>query len=256
MNASRLQTLILLLAASMAGIAHAGAGDITKREQVGGSVELSNLGTDEGAQVVVAAPARVAVEPVARTVPAPLAHPVPEVAAVERQSSPASEGKGKRGKGEKGDAEATDEQGTSWSSEYAGGAATNGLAGYGGGFGGYGGGSGGFGGGSSGSPGTIDAGTGAGSTGGGGVSPAATGTGGSGSIGTGGSGTGYVNSNTNGAGTAPSAGLSPDQLALRVAQYRDAMLNEQRGANGLVANPAVQRRYLMINRAGYMGRGY
>ena len=47
---------------------------------------------------------------------------------------------------------------------------------------------------------------------------------------------------------------SPDLLAARIAQYRDMMLTEPRGANGLVSNPAVQRRYLMMNRTTYMNQ--
>jgi hypothetical protein len=247
--------LALFLAA---GIAQAGTGDITKRDQGGGAVELSNLGTDEDAQVVVAAPARAAVEPVARPVPAAVARPAPEVAAIERQAKPAADGKSKR---EKSEEELADERNGEGRGDYAGAAAAGreGYANYGGGLGsyGYGYGAGGA------STGVVDSGPGSsgnngatsgtgGSSGGTGSTPVAT----SPATGSTGGGTSYGNSNTAGAGSAPTAGLSPDQMALRVAQYRDAMLNEQRGANGLVANPAVQRRYLMINRAGYMGLGY
>jgi hypothetical protein len=44
---------------------------------------------------------------------------------------------------------------------------------------------------------------------------------------------------------------SPEVLASRLAQYKDLMLHEPLGSNGLPANPAVVRRYLMTNRAGY-----
>lgn len=260
MNASRLQALVLLMAAGIAGFAQAGAGDITKRDQGSGSVELSNLGTDEDAAVVVAAPARPAVEPVARPMPAPASRPAPEVAAADRQAKPQVETKHK-----KGEEENADERTGDGSGDYAGtaAAARDGYANYGGGLGSYG-----YGAGAGGTTtGVIDTGaTGNGGSGGstsgtaGGSGSGSTGNtsvaGGSSSGSAGGSSSGYVNSNTTGAGSAPTAGLSPDQMALRVAQYREMMLNEQRGTNGLVANPAVQRRYLMINRAGYMGLGY
>lgn len=254
MNAPRLQTMVLILAAGMAGFAQAGTGDITKRDQGGGSVELSNLGSDEDAAVVVAAPARAAVEAVARPMPTQVSRPAPEVAAADRQARPDSEPKRKKSEEENADERTGDFADAASSGR-------EGYANYGGGFGsyGYGNGAGGT------STGVIDTGSGGsggsnGATSGNGSNSGGTSvaSGGSQSGSTGGnsSGSGYGNSNTVGAGSAPTAGLSPDQLALRVAQYRDAMLNEQRGANGLVANPAVQRRYLMINRAGYMGLGY
>jgi hypothetical protein len=47
---------------------------------------------------------------------------------------------------------------------------------------------------------------------------------------------------------------SPEALAARLAQYRSLMLNEAVQANGMPANPAVVRRYLMVNRATYMSQ--
>lgn len=58
---------------------------------------------------------------------------------------------------------------------------------------------------------------------------------------------------TSGSGTTPPSVLdSPAALEARLAQYRQLMLNEPLGPNGLPPNPAVVRRYLMVNRSGYM----
>lgn len=62
MTGSKLQRLLLLLGACSAGFAFAGAGDITKRDPGSSSVELTNMG-DEDAPVVVAVPARTASVP-------------------------------------------------------------------------------------------------------------------------------------------------------------------------------------------------
>jgi hypothetical protein len=47
---------------------------------------------------------------------------------------------------------------------------------------------------------------------------------------------------------------SPEALAARLAQYRSLMLNEAIQGNGMPANPAVVRRYLMVNRAAYLSQ--
>jgi hypothetical protein len=47
---------------------------------------------------------------------------------------------------------------------------------------------------------------------------------------------------------------SPDLLAARLAQYRSLMVNEAAQAQFLPPNPAVVRRYLMVNRSTYMSQ--
>lgn len=261
MTGSRLQLLVLAFCACGAGPALAGSGDITKRDQNSGSVELSNLG-DEDAPVVVSAPARQVIQAAVKPAPSAVsAPPARETVATERPTDAQQARKRQRDKDEE---EAVSSEGGE-RGDYAGGvgsynrdayAATGGSSGvYGYGGGGIGAGSGsiGYDTGSSGST----TGNASGNSTSGSGSYGGTSAGGSTSASTGGSGSSatYVDA-TAGAGSAPTAGLSPDLLALRIAQYRDMMLNEQRGANGLVSNPAVQRRYLMMNRAGFMGRGF
>ncbi len=54
--------------------------------------------------------------------------------------------------------------------------------------------------------------------------------------------------------TAPVSVLdSPTALSARLAQYRDLMLNEPLLANGQPANPAITRRYKMVNKGNYVG---
>jgi len=47
---------------------------------------------------------------------------------------------------------------------------------------------------------------------------------------------------------------SPDLLAARLAQYRSLMVNEAAQAQFLPPNPAVVRRYLMVDRSTYMSQ--
>jgi hypothetical protein len=264
MTGSRLQWLVLALCACSVGPALAGSGDITKRDQNSGSVELSNLG-DEDAPVVVSAPARPVIQAAVKPAPSAVsAPPAREAVAAERPADAQQPRKRKSDKdeeevangegGERGErAGGAGEYGSYNRDAYAANGGSSGVYGYGGGGMGTGSGSTVY---DTGSSGSSTGNASGGSTSGSG-SYGGTTTGGSTSGSTGGSSSGapYFGA-TEGAGSAPSAGLSPELLALRVAQYREAMLNEQRGANGLVANPAVQRRYLMINRAGYMGLGY
>jgi hypothetical protein len=224
MTGSRLQLLVLAFCACSVGSALAGSGDITKRDQNGGSVELSNLG-DEDAPVVVSAPAH-AVAAVARPAPIPAARPTPapEVVAGERQP----EQKRARDKGE--EETVAGEQGSESRGELAGAGSANRDAYAGGGVGfagGYGYGAG------TGSTGVVDTGP------GGGSSPNS----------------GPNNSPSPG-GTPPNVGspstpsaatptLPPTALEQRWQNYQQIMLNQERGPNGQPPNPAVQRRYLM-----------
>ncbi len=45
---------------------------------------------------------------------------------------------------------------------------------------------------------------------------------------------------------------SPEVLASRLAQYRQSMLNPPLLPNGRPANPAIQRRYLMVKKSDYV----
>lgn len=45
---------------------------------------------------------------------------------------------------------------------------------------------------------------------------------------------------------------SPEVLASRLAQYRESMLNPPLLPNGRPANPAIQRRYLMVKKSDYV----
>lgn len=45
---------------------------------------------------------------------------------------------------------------------------------------------------------------------------------------------------------------APETLESRLAQYRDKMVNPTLAPNGMPANPAVQRRYLMVKKSDYV----
>lgn len=246
MTAKKLHLLIIALSAFTAGSAIAGTGDITRRDAEG-SVELSNLG-EQDAAVVVAVPAKSApVVPAANSANAAkllrpaLPHtttlkdkPVKD-ATDEAVASDASDRSNeeesdiaKRGDSEVATDGATPAAATpDWAVQQP--FATGVLSG-------------------AGTPATPE--SGAGTTA---DAPAASTTEMPDTSGIAGApiqdgGTSGVSS-----GGQNSAVLdSPELLAQRLAQYRDQMVNAQLGTNGLSQNPAVRRRYLMINRSGYM----
>ncbi|MBI5786547.1 MAG: hypothetical protein HZA64_13925 [Rhodocyclales bacterium] len=238
MTRSKLQRLLLLLGACSAGFAFAGAGDITKRDQGGSSVELTNMG-EEDAPVVVAVPAQASLAPSAPVAAERPASVRPAVQRAKRlRDKDEEEIADSEQAGETGEQRAEQSAGTGQSdwgrSESF--ATNSGFAGnYGFGAPTY-----------SSSTGST---AGTGSTGG-----ANAGTDSSVGVGAGGG------SAQNGNGTTTSPGGTPPAPAgdspARWANYQQIMVNEPRGSNGLVGNPAVQRRYLKTNRAGYMGLGY
>jgi hypothetical protein len=242
MTAKKLHLLILALGACGSGLVNAGSGDITGREAEG-SVELSNLGEPDAA-VVVAVPAKsAAVAPTAAPVSAATA-PSPMLPRVARQKGKSAEDS------DDASANPTSREGTDvartqadettaadgaqsaprpdWAVQQPYASSAVGTT-------------------------PVGATPGVGSPSLAGAPGAPSGTPASGS-GTSGAGTqGNGTQSTGGSGQTSSVLDSPELLAQRLAQYRQLMLNEPLGQNGLAANPAVQRRYLMINRTGYMG---
>jgi hypothetical protein len=253
MTAKKLRLLILALGACGNGLVNAGSGDITGREAEG-SVELSNLGEPDAA-VLVAVPAKSAAVAPAAPVSAVTAPPpmLPRAARQKGKSAEDSEDASANPASREGtDVARTQADETTaadggqsaprpdWAVQQpyassAGGGATGATPG--------------LGSGSLAGATSVTSGT-SGTTGDAGSSAQGNGTQGSGTTGTAGS-TGTAG--TAGTGQASSVLDSPELLAQRLAQYRQLMLNEPLGQNGLAANPAVQRRYLMINRTGYMG---
>jgi hypothetical protein len=246
MTAKKLHLLILALGACGSGLVNAGSGDITGREAEA-SVELSNLGEPDAA-VVVAAPAKsAAVAPAAASAAVPttaaIAPPpmLPRAARQKGKSVEDSDDASANPTSREGtDVARTQADGTTaadgaqsaprpdWAVQQPYASSAIGVA-------------------------PVGATPGAGSPSLAGTPAAPSGAPASGS-GTSGSGTqGNGTQSTGGSGQASSVLDSPELLAQRLAQYRQLMLNEPLGQNGLAANPAVQRRYLMINRTGYMG---
>lgn len=241
MIAKKLRQLILACGACCAGFVHAGSGDITGRDAEG-SVELSNL-DDQDAAVVVAAPAGKAVAaPDVRA-----AGVAPSRSLAKRASPKKSRSLEDREEDEEVAASSPEDavatapergaepggQGTASADRLASQAYASGIA--------------------SGSVGGAATGAapGAGAPVSGGTPVESAAGGGTGSL----PGSPWQGGGSQGGTGGQMASVldSPELLAQRLAQYRDLMLNEPRPNGGLVANPAVQRRYLMINRSGYMG---
>lgn len=242
MTAKRLHLLVLACGACCAGWVSAGSGDITQRDAEG-SLELSNLG-EQDAAVVVAAPAGKAVAaPESRASAVALARPLPQRVPTKKSRSAADQedeeavdaestesavamaaGRGAEAAGQgvaNPDGMASQSYASGVASGIVGGAATSPA------------------------PGT-------GAPVSGGAPAESTGNGGTGSL----PGSPWQGGGTQGgtgSGQMASVLDSPELLAQRLAQYRELMLSEPRPNGGLVANPAVQRRYLMMNRSGYMG---
>lgn len=280
MTGSTLRRLVLVLGICGAGLAFAGSSDITKRDAEGGSVELTNLG-EEDAPVVVAAPVKAPSPPAARA--ATVAKAADRPAAV-RAPAPAVRDLRSREKSKDEEDVATDEAvaerqnerlagdaASDPSAHESGYAGTASMGGYGFGAPTYSGGSVGTVGSSGGIGGSNGAGGMGNSIGTGGVGGSTAGAGAGTASVTDGSSVASSGGNTSGGSASSGSGVtspgtgattpgsvldSPEMLAARLEQYRQIMLAEQRGQNGLPANPAVQRRYLMINRSGYQGMGF
>ena len=258
MTTCKFKCLALGLAFLLNAAAQAGPGKITQRLEDSGSIELTNLDAEEEAQVVVAAPSPGASEFSLRQ-PQQFVHSPSVEASYAEREKPTDESS-KRTDTRADTQNAGSNAASGFPGSFAAGSGANAAYGaYGAGMNAP----------AGGAPGGNDA---AGNTNGGfdyvpnnggTASSTAANAGSSASSASSGGNTGGTfaggnpvpSGNTTGAGSAPSAGLSPDQLALRLLQYQEAMLNAPRGTNGLVANPAVQRRYLMTNRAGYMNFG-
>jgi hypothetical protein len=242
MTAKKPHLLLLVLGACASGMVCAGSGDITGREAEG-SVELSNLGESDAA-VVVAAPVKpLTVTPAgapttAATAPPPM---LPRVARQKGKSAVDSDDVSASPTSREGDEVARTAVGETITPDGAQSAArpdwavqqpyASGAVGA--------------------APVGATPGVGSPSLAGAPAAPSGTPASGSGTAGGGTQGNGTQS--PGGTGQASSVLDSPELLAQRLAQYRQLMLNEPLGQNGLAANPAVQRRYLMINRTGYMG---